>query len=676
MTVKSEVQGVVQALFGAYAGGYLAELTAEATANGTGAVAARLASVQGIILGKDLSTTKAFVDTILGNMGVSSTNAAYAAASKWATDELTAGASRADVVSAAVAFLSGIAAGTIVDTKYAAIATAFAAKVTAGVTYSETVAGAKVLSVTALQTAAGFTAPTNLSDMLDALSKANADVEALVDAWGLKQDPVIKAKDSTAAQLTQSVENAEANLNSAADPKTTAGASKLGVTQAYNDNAETTLGSSDVVEDAQLIIVKTQIAAKAKALTTATKSALDALTLKAAALPAAVANLSAAETAQVAAEAAAAKADIASKTAASNLTVDGDAVLAGTVFINGVTGNSAQPNIVLIDGVHGQAPVTIATYTKATGAWVVAPAYKTLDLKAVQAAVVAQEAAMKAALDAAALVDARFLTIESIDATQVDRDFTVTTIDGSLVWYATTTSADADTAISGSSKTGWTLIEAYAKMDFTADQAAAIDTNSTLATRTSETLGSPALTAGAEADDYNTALADQKAFNTAKAAFDKAEAAVTAVRAEGASLVAAQKVVSEATKALTDAGYNVVSLVNGDVKTATSKADVYTLGSLSADNQTASINDFGFAGDDVLYFGTKYTFNAGKMTTAGNDAVLEVFAKQSGANVVLSFETVAFGSNVGAGAAPEAFDITLTGVALTDLTISNGFVLA
>lgn len=154
MTTKSEVQGVVIALFGAYAGGYLAELTAEADAGNLDAMTTRLTSVQGIILGEDLSSDAVFADTVLANFGVTSDNAAYAAASGYFAQELAAGASRAAVVNAAVMFLNGIAAGTIVDSNYSAIAAAFAATVETGVLYSEG-DGSVELSLVALQTAAG-----------------------------------------------------------------------------------------------------------------------------------------------------------------------------------------------------------------------------------------------------------------------------------------------------------------------------------------------------------------------------------------------------------------------------------------------------------------------------------------------------------------------------------------
>ena len=184
MTTQTEVQGIVQALFGAYAGGYLTELTDEAEANGSAALADRLATIQGVILGRDLSDDQDFVDTILWNLGVQSTDDAYDAASAWAMTNLDAGASRSDIVYAAVVFLEAIAAGTIEDSNYTAIAEAFAASVEAGIAYSETDAGSAEYSLADLQTAAGIdTSVFNLDAALAALVVAEAaEADALAAA--------------------------------------------------------------------------------------------------------------------------------------------------------------------------------------------------------------------------------------------------------------------------------------------------------------------------------------------------------------------------------------------------------------------------------------------------------------------------------------------------------------
>ena len=178
MTTQTEVQGIVQALFGAYAGAYLVELTDEAEANGSAALATRLTTIQGVILGRDLSDDQDFVDTILWNLGVNSTNNAYDAASAWAIDALDAGASRSDIVYAAVLFLEAVADGTIVDSNYTDIADAFVTSVAAGIEYSETDAGAAEYSLADLQDEAGI--DSSVFNLVNALTDyaAAQEVEA------------------------------------------------------------------------------------------------------------------------------------------------------------------------------------------------------------------------------------------------------------------------------------------------------------------------------------------------------------------------------------------------------------------------------------------------------------------------------------------------------------------
>jgi hypothetical protein len=147
MATKDNVQGVVLALFGASAGGHLSGLTASATANGLTAVASDLAASAGFILGKDLSTAVAFRDNMLTNMGISSTNSAYAAAAAWADGELAkAGANRGEIVAVAVTYMAGLTDAT---SPFYAAAAAFNATVASAVAWSEG-AGKTVLGVAEL----------------------------------------------------------------------------------------------------------------------------------------------------------------------------------------------------------------------------------------------------------------------------------------------------------------------------------------------------------------------------------------------------------------------------------------------------------------------------------------------------------------------------------------------
>jgi len=168
---------------------------------------------------------------------------------------------------------------------------------------------------------------------------------------------------------------------------------------------------------------------------------------------------------------------------------------------------------------------------------------------------------------------------------------------------------------------------------------------------------------------YNNASDNVKAIEKMSADLAKEEAGVTAARENTVTLKALNDAITAANKVLTDQGYNVVALVDTNNVTATAKDDVFTLSALKPVDtaaDAATINNFGFAGNDVIV-ATGYTLGGAK----GNDAVLEVFVKQVGANAVLTFEESAFGSSA---TNVETFTVTLTGVAAADVSVSNGFI--
>jgi hypothetical protein len=99
----------------------------------------------------------------------------------------------------------------------------------------------------------------------------------------------------------------------------------------------------------------------------------------------------------------------------------------------------------------------------------------------------------------------------------------------------------------------------------------------------------------------------------------------------------------------------------GTVTVATEANDIFVAGS-------ANSTVFGMAGDDVLFVGADYVLNAGKLAT-GNNAALEVFIAQSGANTVITMETEVYGSASG-----DVVTITLTGVVATDVHFANGII--
>ncbi|MDH0212193.1 DUF4214 domain-containing protein [Stutzerimonas stutzeri] len=169
--------------------------------------------------------------------------------------------------------------------------------------------------------------------------------------------------------------------------------------------------------------------------------------------------------------------------------------------------------------------------------------------------------------------------------------------------------------------------------------------------------------------DLIAARADQTALAEAVVEFNEASAAAAEWAELGDAIV-------DAGDAITDLGFDLVQFSASVTATADDEVFVFT-----GTAATGAATITGFAGDDVLFVGTGYVQGTDSDLTApgiqgGNNAALEVFFTQAGANVVVSIETSEFGSNVGGGAAPEFHAITLTGVTVDQLSFdaSTGFV--
>ena len=200
---------------------------------------------------------------------------------------------------------------------------------------------------------------------------------------------------------------------------------------------------------------------------------------------------------------------------------------------------------------------------------------------------------------------------------------------------------DFDAAVTTYEGTGHTLINA----DTVAD--ALVDTVLALA-------------ADGAADDLATAQDDVAALATEVADLAAAEVAVDELAALNTDLADAQA-------AFGDAGFAVPVELDSAVKASTVADDVFIQGGI--DSQIIS---FGASGDDLLFIGTDLTLNAD--TTAGDNgdnSVLEVWITASGADTVVTIEESVFGSEA---ADPETFAITLTGVAVEDVSLADGFV--
>jgi hypothetical protein len=116
-----------------------------------------------------------------------------------------------------------------------------------------------------------------------------------------------------------------------------------------------------------------------------------------------------------------------------------------------------------------------------------------------------------------------------------------------------------------------------------------------------------------------------------------------------------------------DAGLNVPVNLTAVVG-ATSGSDIYIAGDVA----TSTVVNFGQLGDDSLFIGTDYTLNTGALST-GNNSVLEVFMIQSGTSVKIYLETEVYGTDTAAVAEQV---ITLTGITVAELSLSNGIITA
>ena len=143
--------------------------------------------------------------------------------------------------------------------------------------------------------------------------------------------------------------------------------------------------------------------------------------------------------------------------------------------------------------------------------------------------------------------------------------------------------------------------------------------------------------------------------------------AVTALKAAEANVTqydALHLAVTNATKVFSDNGY-AMQQVDAATEIGTASSDIFMVGTVSS-----SISLFNLQGKDALYIGSDYTLNRGALTT-GNNAALEAFVSQVGADTVIKVETSVFGSGT---ATPELVTITLVGVDAAGIQLNNGII--
>jgi hypothetical protein len=253
-----------------------------------------------------------------------------------------------------------------------------------------------------------------------------------------------------------------------------------------------------------------------------------------------------------------------------------------------------------------------------------------VDLIVLNADGVTLEIASGLVADAGGLVDA----LIAASQTQEDAD-AAKVITASDLTDATTADTAADTAVSD-----------FAALVATYDGFAT--TNPLTGLLATATTGVE--TAQTNIDDLGEALAD-----------------LTAASSLVADMTALDDAITAAETAITDAGYaSPVTLVTG-TNFATAEDDIFLADSSVA---TSAVANFNLLGSDVLYVGTDFTLNEGVLATDGDNSVLEVFLSEVGGNAVITLETSVFSSNSTDAEAA----ITLTGVAMADVTIADGFV--
>lgn len=198
--------------------------------------------------------------------------------------------------------------------------------------------------------------------------------------------------------------------------------------------------------------------------------------------------------------------------------------------------------------------------------------------------------------------------------------------------------------------------------------------NASIVKEAADVVSTDAATAKSDAAAAVTALdvgnAKSGALVTANDAVTAANKTITDLATLVTKLGAADALVAQLkglTDAVADAENTFVShdfvkplTLTGNVA-ATVDADIFVAGKV--DSQITGLDS-----KDVLFVGTDYQLNTGKLA-AGNNAVLEIFLEQTGKDTVVTVETKAYGSETA-----DVIHITLVGVNSTDVHFANGIV--
>ena len=203
------------------------------------------------------------------------------------------------------------------------------------------------------------------------------------------------------------------------------------------------------------------------------------------------------------------------------------------------------------------------------------------------------------------------------------------------------------------------------------------------ATTDLQAIDSNAVAPGSEGQDYIDAQAHLKTATDILANAKTADEKVAAVQAVVDKFTALSKTLSDAKLALdkfdsdNSTKIDIQKIADGAVALIgdNTKSDVFYFGSKVDTANDGTIAKFGTG--DSLVLSKDLTFNSGALTTGDNNKS-EFFLIQKGADVQVVIETAAYGSSdavtTGPSGADHAAVITLTGVNVADLTVSNGII--
>ena len=496
--------------------------------------------------------------------------------------------------------------------------------------------------------------------------KTAADAEAALKVLDTKVADVIKAgvpftvagalKALAAAQTAEAAFlKAEAATKASLEKALTdADAAVSGKTAGYAPDASAGL------KDA---ILADQKDVNAKALATA-QDAADVANTAAAKIPGLMAAIAAAKAADAA--------DIAAKLVVTNAGIDQNtAVLkynaANTAVLPTISPKGEVTDLIKLD-TDGKTLVLVKDVTEKTNP----------GITAVLKAVVAQFAAVKAASDAAAVkVDAHEI-LSLTDVVHAPALDTALKAVGAAMTVVTIekdgmpTGAQITAEIKGLTALKAAAIAAKAALPVDAIQAQ-IDAADLKVTNTSKALsdftgpGSKLAdfkTIDGTTDDLSKAVADAatavKGVNDNIKALADAVAALDAAKADVAEYTGLHKAVTDAEQVFVTNKLAVpVTLTTYNV--GTSADDIFVAGKVNS-----TVTDL--SKTDKLFIGADYVLNTGDLK-AGNNAALEIFLKQAGANTEVTVETKAYGSE-----SHDTITIVLVGVNATDVHFDGGIV--